>query len=129
MDILVIAKKLDPGWSARAKERPGRRGVVPRGFLRFSILLTIGMAASTVMLTLLGLFTGDFAAVFALGVMTMAVWQALSFFIASIIMVHRCLVAICERLLAAFPWPARPLKLQAADLPAGVTDDWMDGPY
>jgi len=129
MALLTIAKQPAFWWMGRQKKRPVSRRIVPRGFLRFSILLTIGMAASTVVLTLLGMFTGDFLAVFALGVMTMAVWQALSFFIASVIMVHRCLVVLCERLVDAFPWPARRMKLQVADLSPGVTDDWMDGPY
>jgi hypothetical protein len=128
MAILTIATS-SVGSSVRGRKMLARKRIVPRALIRFSALLTIGIAAATVVLALLGMVTGDHLAVAVVGVLTIAVWLAVTLFIASIVILFRCLVALCERLVAALPWRAPRMKLHAADFPTGVTDQWLDGPF
>jgi hypothetical protein len=128
MAILTIAKS-SVGSAVRGRKRLAGKPIVPRGLIRFSMLLTIGMAMTTVVLTLFGMMTGDYLAIAAVGVMTIATWLAATLFIASLVILFRCLVVFCEGLLAAVPWRAHRLKLNASDVPNGITDEWLDGPF
>jgi hypothetical protein len=126
MAILTIAKS-SVRSSVRGRKMLARKRIVPRALIRFSALLTIGIAATTLVLALLGTVTGDHLAVAIVGVLAIAVWLAVTFFIASIVILFRCLVALCERLVAARPWRRPRMKLHAPDFSTGVTDKWLDG--
>ena len=108
---------------------PARQRLVPRALIRFSLLLTIGIAAATVVFALFGMITGDHLAIAIVGVMTMATCLAVTLFIASLVVLFRCLVILCEGLLETLTRGAHRMKLETPAVPTGVGDDWLDGPF
>ena len=126
MSVLTIAKSSARSSVRRRKESVHNR-LVPRALLRFSLLLSIGMAVTTIVLALAGLSTGEYQAIAVVGIVTIAALLGMTLVIASFLIVFRCLVLICERLVA-LAWPASHLKPAAPDVPTGVADEWLDGP-
>ena len=126
MSVLTIAKSSAKSSVRRRKDRVSNR-LVPRALIRFSLLLSIGMAVTTIVLALAGLSTGEYQAIAVVGIVTIATLLGMTLIIASILIVFRCLVLIGERLVG-LAWPASRLKPVMPDVATGVTDEWLDGP-
>jgi hypothetical protein len=127
MAILTIASAA-PRSRSRTSKAGARQRLVPRALIRFSLLMTIGIAATTVVFALFGMITGDHMAVAVVGIMTMATLLAITLFLASLVVLFRCLVALCEGSLEMLTGRGRRMNLDALEVPKGVGDHWLDGP-
>ena len=60
--------------------------------------------------------------------MTMATCLAVTLFIASLVVLFRCLVSLCEGFLETLT--GRPSdEFDMPEVATGVGDDWLDGPF
>lgn len=117
------------GGTAMHHHPATRKRLVPRPLIRFSLLLSIGVAAVTVLMAIFGIVTGDEKAIAIVGILTMAILMAMTLIIASFIILFRFLVGIAERLAAIVTWKRHGLRFVTPDSRSGVPDHWLDAPF
>ncbi len=128
MSATSIATLAKGGKGARPHPATRKR-LVPRTLIRFSLLLSIGVAGVTVLMALLGILTGDEKAIAIVGILTMAMLMAITLILASFIILFRGLVSIGERLAAIVTWRLHGVRFVSSDSGGGVPDHWLDSPF